>query len=176
MEIENLIDLDTKWIEEFENIDDNYKEFYREDVTYIRLNYVYVNKDNDIEKMKEETILLKEANYISREELIEILKKNHKIMDKKYNVLSILKCNIDIEPTDVQDFLKNKYDEDKFITVVKNIDTIPLEKTISMFHDLNEIIVLFYEKDLIEKKLNLTKRIYINAIKHRRKKTYRKQA
>jgi hypothetical protein len=176
MEIEDLMDLDTKWIEEFENIDDNYKEFYREDVTYIRLNCVYVNKDNDIEKMKEETILLKEVNYISREELIEILKKNHKIMDKKYNVLSILKCNIDIEPTDVQDFLKNKYDEEKFITVVKNIDTIPLEKTISMFHDLNEIIVLFYEKDLTEKKLNLTKRIYINATQRRRKKTYRKQA
>ena len=30
-------DLDTKWIEEFESLDENYKAFYTEDITYIKL-------------------------------------------------------------------------------------------------------------------------------------------
>jgi len=55
-------DLDTHWIEEFEKIDSNYQSFYTEKIKNIRFNYVYISKDNVIEKIKEETILLENEN------------------------------------------------------------------------------------------------------------------
>jgi len=181
MDIEDSqIELDTKWIDDFESLDEDYKAFYTEDVTYIKFNYIYVNKESDIEKIKEETILLKEPNYISREEIIGILKKNCKSADKTYTVLSILKYNIDVEPTEIYHFLKTEQGDDPFLKSIKNIDAIPLEKSISMFQDLNEIMIIFYEKSednknmLSTKGLNQTKRIYLNTIRGSKKRTYRK--
>lgn len=177
---DSQIDLDTKWIEEFESLDENYKSFYAEDITYIKFNYIYVNKENNIEKIKTETVLLKEPNYISREEIIGILKKHSKCTDKLYSVLSILRYNIDIDPTGVQYFLKTEPDDDLFLKSIKNIDAITLEKSISMFQDLNEIMIIFYEKSEENnnlariKGLNQTKRIYLKTIRRSKKRTYRK--
>jgi len=174
------IELDTNWIDEFESLDEDYKEFYTEDVTYIKFNYIYVNKENDIEKIKEETILLKEPNYISREEIIGILKKNCKNATKTYTILSILRYNIDVEPIDVCHFLKTKQEDEIFLKSIKNIDAITLDKSISMFQDLNEIIIIFYEKTENNNKTttnmssNQTKRIFIKTIRSNKKRTYRK--
>jgi hypothetical protein len=174
------IELDTSWIDEFETLDENYKAFYTEDITQIKFTYIYVNKENDIEIVKEETILLKGANYISREEIIGILKKNCKNATKTYTILSILRYNIDVEPIGVRHFLKTKQEDDIFLKSIKNIDAITLDKSISMFQDLNEIIIIFYEKTENNKKTNTnvsanqTKRIFINTIKSNKKRTYRK--
>lgn len=183
MDVEDSqIELDTKWIDDFESLDEDYKEFYTQDVSYIKFNYIYVNKDNDIEKIKEETILLKELNYISREEIIGILKKNCKNANKTYTVLSILKYNIDVDPTEIYHFLKTDQEEDQFLKSIKNIDAIPLEKSISMFQDLNEIVIIFYEKTnnikhlAANKALSQTKRIYLKTIRRSKKRTYRKTA
>lgn len=183
-EISEKIDLDTKWIEEFESIDDNYKTFYTEDIMHIKFHFVYVNKENSIDKVKEETVLLRTPNYISREELIGILKKHTKVSDTNYTVLSILKYNIDIDPADVSYYIKNNIKQDDtydFLKSVKNIDAIPLNKTISMFQDLNDIIIIFYEKPINSTKdklsdHNQTKRIYIKTIRANKRRTYRKTA
>lgn len=183
LEIEDIPekkDLDTKWIEEFEVLDDNYKEFYAEDVTYIKFHYIYVNSVNNIEKIKEETVLLRMPNYISREEIIGLLKKNCKLADKSYTVLSILKYNIDIDPTNINYYLKNDIDSNTFLKSITNIDAIPLEKTITMFQDLNNIIFIFYENDKTHNTAaaasNKTKRIYFNRIYGNKRRTYRKTA
>lgn len=171
-------DLDTDWIEEFESLDNKYKMFYKENINNIKFKYVYVNKDNNIEKIKEEILLLKQINLISREEMIEIIKKKCSFIDKTFSVLSILKYNFDVEPSDINHYMKEN--ETSLLTLIKNIDNIPLNKTIQMFQDLNEIIIIFYEKINHEKNLNLTKKIFIrnkNADKNmiKRRKTYRKK-
>jgi hypothetical protein len=161
MDSENTdVDLDTRWIDEFEKLDSAYQSFYTEKIKNIRFNYVYISKENNIEKIKEETILLENENIISREEVINILKQNLIQDNKKYTVLSILKYNIDIEPIDVSFYLKNERNDDTFLHTVKNIDTISLNDTINMFQDLNNIIILFYEKKF---SLNKTKRITIKS-------------
>jgi hypothetical protein len=178
------MDLDTKWIEEFESIDNNYKAFYAEDIMHIKFHYVYVNKENNIDKIKEETVLLRTPNYISREELIGILKKNNRLSDTNYTILSILKYNIDIEPADVAYYIKSNIENDEsynFLKSVKNIDSIPLNKSISMFQDLNDIIIIFYEKQINDKNHDLrvhnqTKRIFIKTIRVNKRRTYRKTA
>ena len=172
-------ELDNNWIKEFELQDKNYESFYKEDINYINFNFIYVNKNNDIEKIKEEKIFMKTPNYISREEIIGILKKNNSLDNKKYIVLSIVKYNIDLEPSDVSFFLKpNKNPDPDFLTNIQNIDAIPLVKSISMFQDLNDIFIIFSES--IEKKgksnnrrsKNSTKRNYIGHI-NAHKKTIR---
>ena len=183
-EISDKMDLDTKWIEEFESVDNNYKTFYTEDIMHIKFHYVYVNKENNIDKVKEETVLLRTPNYISREELIGILKKNNRISDTNYTVLSILKYNIDIEPSDVSYYIKSNIEHDEaydFLKSVKNIDAIPLNKSISMFQDLNDIIIIFYEKQINDKRDasragSQTKRIFIKTIRANKRRTYRKTA
>jgi hypothetical protein len=53
---------------------------------------------------------------------------------------------------------------------------VPFEKTISMMHDLNDLILVFYEKsqELKEKCVNnLTKKIYLRH--NTNKKTIKKQ-
>jgi|UniRef100_A0A6C0D7H3 hypothetical protein len=182
MDNENIMDLDTEWIEEFETLDEQYKMFYKENITNIKCTYVYVNKDNDIGGTKEETIILKQTNHVSREEIVEIIKKNSCFKDKSYSVLSILKYNFDIEPSDIPFYAKERktttHDESNFLTLIKSIDIIPLNKTIYMFQDLNEIIIIFYEKTFHKNNMTLTKKIYIhnkNNSNYKKRKTYRKK-
>ena len=68
--------LDDEWINNFENTDKLYEDFYKDDLYYINLRVIYVNRDSEIDKIKRESFLLKEKNLISREEILEILKKN----------------------------------------------------------------------------------------------------
>ena len=49
---------------------------------------------------------------------------------------------------------------DAYLTLVKNIDNIPLNSTINMMQDLNTIFILFYEKFTTVS--NTTKKVYIN--------------
>ena len=173
--------LDSKWIEDFELQDKNYESLYTEDINHINFHCIYVNRNNDIEKIKEEKLLMKTPNYISRDEMIGILKKNSIINNKRYIVLSIVKYNINLEPSDINFFLKpSKHLDSTFLTSVTNIDAIPLEKSISMFQDLNDIFIIFSETigkstKIDTKSINNTRRVYINK-RNGRKKTLRNMA
>lgn len=171
--IDNI--LDTSWIKEFELLDKEYESFYKEDNHFIQLHHIYINKNNEIEKMTQEKLIMKTSNCISREEIIGIIKKNSIFDNKIYSALSILKYNIDIDPMDVKSFLSDTND-DIFLSPIKNIDTIPLNQTISMFQDLNDLMILYYECDKKNKKnkKNGTRKIYIQLNNHH-KKTNKKQ-
>jgi hypothetical protein len=115
-------------------------------------------------------------NYISREEILQILKRCTIDNDKNYSLLSIIKYNITLEADDIKNFLLNTYEEVKFLNIVKNIDAITFEKTINMFQDLNDLIFIFYEKSNELKKVNpnnLTKKIYLSS--NTNKKTIKKR-
>ena len=124
--------------------------------------------------------MLSTPNYISREEIIRILKKNTIVNNKKYSLLSILKFNITLKPQEIKNFLKsnNLIDFlDDFLTPIKNIDAITFEKTINMFQDLNDILFIFYEKtdeEIKKSSNNVTKKVYLNK-KNSHKNTLRKQ-
>jgi len=136
--------LDDEWINEFEKTDKLYQDFYKDDIYYINLKIIYVSKNNEIEKIKTEPYLLINKNKICYEEIIKILKNNSTINNCKYSLFSILKYNITLEPTEIINYLKNKKEEN-YLYNVKNINTIIFDKSISMFHDLNELIFIFYD-------------------------------
>ena len=114
-------------------------------------------------------------NCICREEIIEILIKSSLEDNRKYSLLSILKYNITLEPDEIKHYLSDY--SSNYLNIVKNIDTIYFEKTINMFHDLNDIIIIFYEKSNELKEFdpkNSTKRIYIRSL-NSKKKTIKKK-
>ena len=76
-----------------------------------------------------------------------------------------------MEPIHLKTFLRNKTTNigDKFLTSIKNLDTIKFDKSITLFHDINEVFLLFNKKkiqsmDNFDKQyvFNRTKKIYIN--------------
>jgi hypothetical protein len=180
LKLENEIDkkdiLDDDWVQRFDEVDELYKDFYKDDVYYVDVKIVYVNRQNEIEKIKESPFLMSRPNCICREEILEILKKCSLEDDRKYSLLSILKYNILLEPDEIKQYL---YDSShrNYLNIIKNIDTIYFEKTISMFQDLNDIILIFYEKSNEIKEVdpnNCTKRIYFRSLSSK-KKTIKKR-
>lgn len=169
--------LDDEWIKNFENNDKLYQDFYKDDLYYINLRIIYINRDNNIEKMRNQPLLLMSKNKILREEIIGILKNNSIDNNISYGLLSILKYNIILEPDEIKNYLMDN-NTNSYLSVVKNIDTIIFDKSISMFHDLNDLIFIFYEKskELVKKNLNnTTKKIYLRCLNTKKtvKKRYR---
>jgi len=143
---------------------------------YINLKIIYISKNNEIEKIKNESLLLSSPNYISREQMLGILKNNSIDNERRYTLLSILKYIITLEPEDIKTFL-NTPEGFSFLHLTKNIDAIHFEKTISMFQDLNELILIFYENTNTNKIKNvntITKRIFLRSLGSK-KKTIKKQ-
>jgi 5'-3' exonuclease len=161
--------LDTRWIQEFESIDNNYKQFYNEVVSDIKICSIYVDKNNNIENIKQEILELSRENLITKEEIIKIIKQNSITQSKRYTLLSLLKYNIDLDASNVVHYLKQKQQSktDAYLTLVNNIDNIPLNSTINMMQDLNTIFILFYEKHATG---NTTKKVYINNHSKTKKK------
>jgi hypothetical protein len=169
-------ELNDDWIINFEKTDQLYENFYKDNLYYVNLKLIYLNRENEIEKIKQEPFLMTTPNYISREQILGILKKTINEDNKHYTLISILKYNISIEPDDIQYFLMKTIDPN-FLTIVKNIDAITFEKSIHMFHDLNDLMFIFYEKSKSLKKLDhnkCTKKIYLNNLRSN-KKTIKKR-
>jgi hypothetical protein len=162
-------DFDADWINEFEKVDKDYASFYLEDLNYIKVTIIYINSNNELEKIKEEKLLLRKPNNISREEIIGILKRNNVKDNKTFTIMTMLKYNFDLEPTEVRNFLlNNNNDYPDYLSVVKDVDEVAWNRTISMFQDLNNLFIIFYENEKIKMQqqktdITKTKRIYFNA-------------
>ena len=50
-------ELDSTWIQEFENLDKDYKNYYSEDMSFLIIHSIYINKLNDIETTNLKKIL-----------------------------------------------------------------------------------------------------------------------
>jgi hypothetical protein len=173
-------ELDNTWIKEFENTDKLYQDFYVDDIYYINVHFVYINKKMEIEKRKEEIFFMKTPNVVSREEMLGLLKRNILNEKRSYRMLSLLKFNLSLEPEDISSFVKIEHDimeHNDFLLPIHNIDTITFQKTISMFQDLNSLYFLFIENsnhhDDSKCKKNVSKRI-VSYLKSKHRKTIKK--
>ena len=162
-------ELDASWLHEFQKIDKDGISYYKpENLLFTKVHYIYVNRNQEITNLCEEKYLFKRPNVMLKEDLIGFIKRNSVVNCKKYSLLSILKYNINIEPHNFNNFFKSNKPEDTFLQSIKNIDDIFFDKSITMFHDLNDLIIIFLDKStksidssLLEKH-NTTKRVYIN--------------
>jgi hypothetical protein len=146
-ETENDEELNDSWIMDFEKNDKLFQFFYKENVYYTNLFIIYINKNNEIETIKQDTFLMSVTNSITKSEIFSIIKKASLENSIHYRLLFLLKYNIDLESEDISHFLKNSKQFDFFTNIV-NIDVIHFNKTINMFHDLNDLILVMYEKKI----------------------------
>jgi len=140
--------LDTTWINDFEALEKDYNSYYNEDLTFIYINYVYINNQNEIINISKDKYLFNKPGVLSREELVGLIKHNTIHNSVKYSLLSLLKYNIDFEPIHLKTFLrsKDKHIGSNYLKSISNIDTIVFEKSISLFHDINNLFIIFIDK------------------------------
>jgi hypothetical protein len=155
--------LDTKWIDEFKEQESNYNDYYKEPVTAINIYLLYVNKDNELEHINSDKCLFNESGLLKREIIISLIKRYQVLFSVHYKLLSLLKYNIDLEPTEIKDFTDEDFNTSnkRFLHSEKYLEDIRYNDSIHMFQDLNALFFLFYED---KPKLNNTKRVKISGI------------
>ena len=162
--------LDNKWMQSFKDEEKVYQEFYKDDVWHINLRFVYVNVNNEVDCIREDIFLMSKSNRILEEELIQILKRSSNLNGQRYSLISILRYNVLLEPSEIKHYLSKMQPDSNYLCVVTHLKDIVFERTISMFQDLNDLIFVFYEKPK-ESNCSTTKRVYIRN--RSRKKTLR---
>lgn len=170
----DIEDLDDLWIKEFDDNDNKYKMYYCENVSFIRSHIIYINSNNEIENVKEEKTILTTPGTLHKNELLTLIKRHTILNETKYSLSTILKININILPEQLKNFLRNNHNDigSQFIHPIKSIDNIVFEKTISMFHDINDIVIIF--KQSTNKNSNTYKHRHLNANKKTKKKNLNK--
>ena len=162
-------EFDDNWINKYEDEEEKYKIFYPEEVKYLKVNCLYINKKNELEKITEKEIHLNSGNKIEKEELVKLIRENEKMDKTKYKLISILVYNFNLENNEIKNFIKNS-DSFEFLNNLKNIDEFTLDSSINYFHNINNLYVIF---NAVEKNNNVnTKRVKFNIQKGktRRKK------
>ena len=157
---EDIEKLDNDWINEFEYIDTSYNKFYKESVDFVGVTYVYIGKEGEIVHVKKEKIILRPQNILPYNVLMDLIQ-THKI-EKLYKFDFLIKYNITLDPNDIKYITKNGI-HDNFIYETSRLDNVKFENTISMFQDLNEIII-FYSQNT-QNKTNNNKTIKLNPYK-----------
>jgi hypothetical protein len=165
------MELSTDWIDEFEIEDKDYKYFYKEKVTSIKVFFLYINKEQHLFHIKKNRIKLKN-NKLPKEELVQLLKKYRKYENKEYVPLSILKYNLTLQPQYIRDFIYDNYDK-SYLTAENSIEEITWYDSILFLQDINSLYIVFREK--WKKNNSGTKKIYIKSKKLKRGKTRKKR-
>lgn len=160
---------DDEWINKYEDEEKKYEVFYPENIKYLKVNCLYVNKRNELEKIIEKEINLTKENKIQKEELIKLVRDNCKLDKIKYKLISILVYNFNLENNELKNFLRESQ-QFELLTNLKNIDDFSLEQSIGYFHNLNNIYIIYNSIEQIHVKD--TKRVRFNLLKGktRRKK------
>ena len=138
---------------------------------FIKINYIYVDRDNAIDNIHQESIII-ENGKLDREKIIEIIKKNKKKNNIDYKLISILKYNITLEPKHIKDYINDDLNDD-FLSKVDILQDIYFEDSINLFQDLNCLYIVFCDKRMRENKNKITKRIILSLLS-KKKKTKRR--
>jgi len=165
--IEELLELDTAWIDELEQQDISYNNFYKEMVDKINIFYIYINNNNNIYNIKKDILPINNT-ILKKEELIYLIRKYRNNNNIKHSLISILQYNIDISPHDIKDLLKTNI---SFLSIKNSLNDIKWNDTIEYFKNINSLYILFYQE---KKKTKQTKKIFIRSSKLKHKRTKKK--
>jgi hypothetical protein len=161
-------ELDDSWIKEFKKLESDYDDFYKETPSSVKVFFLYTAKNNTVESLKEDTVLLEEG-YLRKETLIGLIRAHSAREGVKHRLLSLIKYNFTIDPRDVTDLIRTEDDGARYITSEKYLHDIKFEDTVCIFQDINALFFLFYEDT--PRQQSTTKKVFI---KKRLRKTRRK--
>tara|TARA_Y100000389_G_scaffold140484_2_gene138355 strand:+ start:10744 stop:11244 length:501 start_codon:yes stop_codon:yes gene_type:complete len=161
------IEFDSEWIKDYEEKENEYKKFYKEEVNIIDIIFIYINDDNEIYNVKnfKEYIANSQINY---ERIIEIIKNYQNNMDIKHKLIGIMNYKIDIDTENIKQLFNYNINPGTLYSI-KNINNINFDKTINLLQDINSVIFIFKVKNI--DKNTTTRRI---TLTEKQKKTKRK--
>lgn len=164
------IDFDSEWIKDYEEKENEYKKFYKEEVNIIDAIFIYINHNNEIYNVKnfKEYIANSQINY---ERIIEIIKNYQNNMDIKHKLMGLLNYKIDIDPENIKQLFNYNINPGTLYSI-KNINNINFDKTINLLQDLNSLVFIFKVKDTYKNNKNATTRRI--TLTQKQKKTKRK--
>ena len=164
------IEFDSEWIKEYEEKENDYKRFYKEEVNIIDAIFIYINDNNEIYNVKNFKEYIAKS-LIKYERIIEIIKKYQKNMDINHKLMALLNYKIDIDPENIKHLFNYNINPGTLYSI-KNINNIKFDKTINLLQDINSIIFIFKENNKDKNmKSTTTRRIILNQ---KQKKTKRK--
>jgi len=163
------MDLDTSWIDEFNQEEKKYNEFYKQEINGIRIVLFFINENNELFSSKKYNARL-ENNMITKNQILNILKNNISYNNSSYTPSFILKFNIDLDPENINSFIEHP-NQFNFLTPENYMTDIHWSKTIKSLQPLNTLYVLMKRRRFNNN--NFTKRVYISK-KTRKRKTRRK--
>ena len=164
------IDFDSEWIKDYEEKENEYKKFYKEEVNIIDAIFIYINDNNEIYNVKnfKEYIANSQINY---ERIIEIIKNYQNNMDIKHKLMGLLNYKIDIDPENIKQLFNYNINPGTLYSI-KNINNINFDKTINLLQDLNSLVFIFKVKNTDKNNKNATTRRI--TLTQKQKKTKRK--
>jgi hypothetical protein len=136
---------DDSWVNEYESLEKNYDIFYKETVENVKLFYIYVDKNKNIEHLHQSDVILSNG-ILTKEKLLDLIKSNKTKNGIRYTLKNLLKYNISLEPSSIQDFLSDKVN-DTYINPINFLEDIYFEKTINFLQDLNSLYFILCEKE-----------------------------
>jgi len=138
------MELSTDWIKEFKLEDKDYKQFYKEKVSSIRVYLLYITKHQELFHIKKHRMTL-ENSILKKQQLVDLLKKHRNYQNKKYFPLSILTYNMTLDPQNIQEFIKNPEDYN-YTNPETSIESIEWFDSIAFLQDVNSLYIVFREK------------------------------
>lgn len=148
-EEDELNNLNIDWIDDYEEEEKQYADFYEEPVTNIKLHFVYINKNNTIEKIRIENTSVDDDQMVKKERLLYLIKNNMNHDNIQYKLLSLLVYNLDVPSNNLKKYLEEPPESEenyKYLYSLKILEDIKIKETITLFHDINGIYFIFYEK------------------------------
>jgi hypothetical protein len=158
-----------------------YKQYHIHDVEKILITIIYLNCSNQIQWVDKKEISLTQKNYLSNQELVQLITSHSKYQNKRYHIFFVCKYNVIDNDNDNNNNNNNNNNETNnyIITDISLMNDITFQPSIQIFHDLNEILLCFKESNSLQKTKrkkknnnnNIIKTIFIHS---RHKKTRRK--
>ena len=146
-------DLDISWIQSHEKILSIHENYKREPMESISLYFLYINQNEEIEKIIREKEGLEgrdDFQRLSKERILQIVQQKKKTNTGKYSLDHILVYNITIEPENIQKYVNTDNLVEFSQPFIKNlsvIDEIKIYPSIFVFHSLNSIFFFFKKMD-----------------------------
>jgi hypothetical protein len=146
------LDIDMSWIKEYSRIHSIQQIMNREELDSIVIQTIYMDTNLKITKIDKEPIKLTTSNrntnnkiYISKEQLLRIIKTKKVIEKTKYTLFDMLLFTVDLDPKDIQKYVNGECKETAKLKSIPIIDDIVVLPSIFIFHSLHTFFLFFVE-------------------------------
>tara|TARA_B100000795_G_scaffold44000_2_gene28870 strand:- start:9385 stop:9966 length:582 start_codon:yes stop_codon:yes gene_type:complete len=170
-ELETLDDKEDDWLNKIYENEKELDKYYKNNILFVCLNCIYIDIDKNIIKIKKENIEINN-NFLSKQNILNIINKNNKICKKEFKIFSIGKYNFNIDIENINKY-NNNIKKETFFESLKSIKDIYWLKTIPIFEKLNSLYLFFIEKSDNKTKKNYNKKNY-NKKNYNKNKTKNK--